>query len=108
MKPYYRVSLIVALFIMAVFAGSFSAQGPTNKEADRVGVNGPAADDLLASLSWRNIGPFHGGRISAVTGPIGQPGVYYVGTPAGGVWKTTSAGVTWFPIFDQFFNVDSI
>src|SRR4029079_16647122 len=30
------------------------------------------------------------------------------GTPAGGVWKTTSAGVTWTPIFDQFTNVDSI
>ncbi len=28
--------------------------------------------------------------------------------PAGGVWKTTSAGVTWFPIFDQLTNVDSI
>jgi photosystem II stability/assembly factor-like uncharacterized protein len=63
---------------------------------------------LLSGLQWRNIGPFHGGRISAVTGAIGQPGVFYVGTPAGGVWKTTSAGVTWFPVFDQFTNVDSI
>ena len=63
---------------------------------------------LYGGLRWRNIGPFHGGRISAVTGAIGQPGVYYVGTPAGGIWKTTSAGVTWFPIFDQFQNVDSI
>src|SRR5262249_23858034 len=59
---------------------------------------------------WRNIGPFHGGRISAVTGAVGagQSGVFYVGTPAGGVWKTTSAGVVWKPIFDQFTNVDSI
>src|SRR5215471_8480584 len=64
--------------------------------------------DLLGGLKWRNIGPFHGGRISAVTGAVGQPGVFYVGTPAGGVWKTTSAGVTWSPIFDQFTQVDSI
>ena len=64
--------------------------------------------DLFAGLRWRNIGPFHGGRIAAVTGAIGQPGVFYVGAPAGGIWKTTSAGVTWFPIFDQFINVDSI
>jgi len=34
--------------------------------------------------------------------------VFYIGAPAGGIWKTTSAGVTWFPIFDQFTNVDSI
>ena len=28
--------------------------------------------------------------------------------PAGGIWKTTNAGVSWSPIFDQFTNVDSI
>jgi photosystem II stability/assembly factor-like uncharacterized protein len=65
--------------------------------------------DLYSGLRWRNIGPFHGGRIAAVTGTIGsEPGTFYVGTPAGGIWKTTSAGVTWFPIFDQFPNVDSV
>jgi len=64
--------------------------------------------ELFAGLRWRNIGPFHGGRVSAVTGAIGQPGVFYLGTPAGGIWKTTNAGVTWVPIFDQFTNVDSI
>ena len=57
--------------------------------------------NLYAGLKWRNVGPFHGGRISSVTGVIGQPGVFYVGMPLGGIWKTTSAGVTWFPIFDQ-------
>jgi photosystem II stability/assembly factor-like uncharacterized protein len=64
--------------------------------------------DLYAGLNWRNVGPFHGGRISSVTGAIGQPGVFYAGTPLGGIWKTTSAGVTWFPIFDQEKSVDSI
>jgi len=72
------------------------------------GVTAQVPNELFAGLKWRSIGPNHGGRISAVSGVIGQPGVYYVGTPAGGVWKTTSAGVTWFPIFDQFQNVDSI
>src|SRR5262249_12626907 len=56
--------------------------------------------DMLGGLKWRNIGPFHGGRIAAVTGAVGQgqAGVFYVGLPAGGIWKSTSAGVTWFPI----------
>jgi photosystem II stability/assembly factor-like uncharacterized protein len=74
-------------------------------------AQGPApqvSPDLFSGLQWRNIGPFHGGRIAAATGAVGQPGVFYVGTPAGGIWKTTSAGVTWFPIFDQFTNVDSV
>src|SRR5580765_3461468 len=75
----------------------------------RLGAAGPVSPDLFAGLRWRNIGPFHGGRISAVTGTVGsEPGTFYVGTPAGGIWKTTSAGVTWFPIFDQFPNVDSV
>jgi photosystem II stability/assembly factor-like uncharacterized protein len=64
--------------------------------------------DLYAGLKWRNVGPFHGGRISSVTGATGQTGVFYVGTPQGGIWKTTSAGVTWFPIFDQVQSVDSV
>jgi photosystem II stability/assembly factor-like uncharacterized protein len=65
--------------------------------------------DLYAGLKWRNVGPFHGGRISSVTGVIGsQAGVFYVGTPLGGIWKTTSGGVTWFPIFDQETSVDSV
>lgn len=63
---------------------------------------------LYAGLQWRDVGPFHGGRISSVTGVIGDPGTFYVGTPQGGIWKTTSAGVTWYPIFDQETSVDSV
>jgi len=63
---------------------------------------------LLSGLVWRNVGPFRGGRISAVSGVIGQPGVFYVGTPNGGVWKTTSAGETWYPIFDSIKTISSI
>ena len=64
--------------------------------------------DLYAGLKWRNVGPFHGGRISSVTGATGQSGVFYVGTPLGGVWKTTSGGVTWFPISDGENSFDSV
>jgi photosystem II stability/assembly factor-like uncharacterized protein len=65
--------------------------------------------NLYAGLKWRNVGPFHGGRISSVTGVIGgDGGVFYVGTPMGGIWKTTSAGVTWYPISDQEASVDSV
>ncbi len=72
------------------------------------GATAQVNPDLYAGLKWRNVGPFHGGRISSVTGVIGQPGVFYFGAPQGGIWKTTSAGVTWFPIFDQVKSVDSV
>ncbi len=62
----------------------------------------------FAGLQWRNIGPFRGGRVSAVTGAIGQPGTFYIGLPGGGVWKTTSMGQTWFPVFDSIKDVAGI
>jgi photosystem II stability/assembly factor-like uncharacterized protein len=69
----------------------------------------PVVDpSLYAGLVWRNVGPFRGGRIAAVSGVVGQPGVFYVGLPAGGVWKTTSAGETWYPLFDSVKTVSSV
>src|SRR5213594_1898707 len=67
-----------------------------------------SVDRPLSALVWRNVGPFRAGRVSAVSGAIGQPGVFYAGTPNGGVWKTTSAGETWFPVFDSVRSVSSI
>jgi len=63
---------------------------------------------LLSGLAWRNVGPFRAGRVTAVSGAIGQPGVFYFGAANGGVWKTTSGGATWFPIFDSIASVSSI
>src|SRR5256884_2513154 len=112
MKTNYCVSLVVAVLGITLLTAAVNAQGPTTTDGasrfDSVEVNLGPGDDLFAGPRWRNIGPFHGGRIAAVTGAIGQPGVFYIGAPAGGIWKTSSAGVTWSPIFDQFTNIDSI
>ena len=56
---------------------------------------------LYSGLRWRSIGPFRAGRVNGVTGVPGQPNVFYSGSVGGGVWKTTNAGRTWFPIFDS-------
>ncbi len=68
----------------------------------------PVDPRLYAGLVWRNVGPFRGGRVSATAGAIGEPGVFYAGFPAAGLWKTTSAGETWFPVFDSITTVSSI
>ena len=107
MKTNYRVLLLVAVFGIALIKAAVNPYA-TYAVGARAAVKAASGDDLLAGLRWRNIGPFHGGRVSAVTGAIGQPGTFYLGAPAGGIWKTTNAGVSWFPIFDQFTNVDSI
>ena len=70
----------------------------------------PVAPDLLTGLHWRNLGPFRAGRVSAVSGATGpsQLGVFYMGLPMGGVWKTTSAGETWYPVFDSVKDASSV
>ncbi|MBA2527401.1 MAG: glycosyl hydrolase, partial [Pyrinomonadaceae bacterium] len=61
----------------------------------------PAKDsDPLKALQWRSIGPFRGGRVTAVAGVTSQPLVYYFGATGGGVWKTTDGGINWEPITD--------
>lgn len=85
LRPHRRH--VLQVFLLATFSGSpiFAQQIPPG---------------LLHGMQWRLIGPHRGGRVTAVAGIAGDPKTYYMGTPGGGVWKTTNAGRTWFPIFD--------
>ena len=62
--------------------------------------------------SWQEIGPSSmnmvdwimgrvAGRLNAITPLPGDDNTVYVGSAAGGVWKTTNAGHSWTPVFDQ-------
>jgi photosystem II stability/assembly factor-like uncharacterized protein len=54
----------------------------------------------LGGMKWRQIGPFRGGRVVAVSGVPGDPTTWYFGGVAGGVWKSTDVGASWKPVFD--------
>ena len=64
--------------------------------------------DLYAGLKWRNIGPFRAGRVTALGGSITQPGVFYAAAALGGVWKTVSAGATWFNVTDSIPDLANV
>src|ERR1700679_1496100 len=52
-------------------------------------------DSPFAALEFRQIGPFRGGRVGAVTGVQSDPLTYYFGATGGGVFKTTDGGIHW-------------
>jgi len=56
---------------------------------------------LLAAMKWRAIGPHRGSRTVAAAGHRSQPHTFFMAAVNGGVWKTTDAGRTWTPIFDD-------
>ena len=68
----------------------------------------PTEAKLIEGLSWRSIGPYRGGRVTAVTGVAGEPQVYYMGATGGGVWKTTNGGISWSPLSDGQVKTGSV
>ncbi len=71
-------------------------------------VQAVAADEddpiaaVIKGLPMRAIGPaFMGGRIAHIEVHPDDPRTWYVGVGSGGVWKTTNAGTTFTPIFDD-------
>jgi hypothetical protein len=57
---------------------------------------------LLSNMKARSIGPAGmSGRVTSIDVVNSQTDVMYVGTASGGIWKSTSGGVDWFPIFDS-------
>ena len=70
-----------------------------------VHAQGTAYDtSLFSALSWREIGPYRGGRSVAAAGSAARPNEYWMGTPGGGVFKTTDGGIDWAPATDKYFG----
>jgi len=59
---------------------------------------------MLQELDWRMVGPYRGGRSTAVTGHPDAPDTFWKGTSGGGVWMTDDAGNTWSNITDGTFG----
>ncbi len=57
---------------------------------------------VLAAFRWRNIGPATmGGRVTDIEGIPSPSKTFFVAAATGGIWKTTNAGTTFRPVFDN-------
>ena len=63
---------------------------------------------LLTNLEYRSVGPTRGGRVTSVAGHPNTPGVFFMGSTGGGLWKTIDYGNNWNNVSDGFFNTPSI
>jgi photosystem II stability/assembly factor-like uncharacterized protein len=61
-----------------------------------------------AGLHYRQVGPWRGGRVTAVAGVPSQPDTFYMGTTGGGVWKSTDSGNSWTNTSDGQIGVASM
>jgi len=88
-------SILTFLFLFVIAAPQgFAQKKPTGGQ----GID----SKLFDQLKFRSIGPaFMSGRIADLAIDPTNENVWYVAVGSGGVWKTTNAGTTFTPIFDD-------
>ena len=102
MKKHYAI-LFSLLFLFTTISIDSYAQRKKNKKQEKSAVEDPLKGISLGSLKFRNIGPaLTSGRIADLAINPNNSSEFYVAAAAGGVWKTTNAGTTFKPIFDNY------
>lgn len=94
-----NVRVFALLLAAAFFSFTLSAE---TKAAVKSSDSSRMKAETFKGLELRGIGPgFMSGRISDIVIHPADRATWYVAVGSGGVWKTTNAGTTWSPIFDD-------
>jgi len=101
----FRLLGIFLLAILIITPDADAQRRRRNKNQEPQGLTYDTT--LYNAMEFRLVGPFRGGRATAVAGVVQDPMSYYMGA-TGGVWKTTNAGESWFNVSDGFFNTASV
>lgn len=98
--------LMAGLFLLLtlVWSSDLQAQRRNRRNAEPAAPKVDLQAEIYNGVEWRSIGPYRGGRASAVTGVPGKPQLFYMGATGGGVWKTENGGTTWQNISDGYFG----
>ena len=87
-----QTSLAFLLVIPLFLCADINAQGIDRDEIERA----------FSGLRLREVGPaVMGGRIADIAVHPTNSSTWYIAVGSGGLWKTTNAGITWTPVFDD-------
>jgi photosystem II stability/assembly factor-like uncharacterized protein len=93
--------LAVALCLLYTLA-SFAQQKAAQQKSLQQKSEPKLEEKTFAGLELRSIGPaLTSGRIADLAVDPRDPRIWFVAVASGGVWKTTNAGTTFTPIFDD-------
>ena len=105
-----KLKLIIPLVLLLTHLTQIYSQ--KQKQAKTIVSSVPVTEEktikydpsLYSGITWREIGPFRGGRSCTVTGIKGNRNLYYFGGVGGGVWRTQDGGTTYENITDKYFG----
>ncbi|HRP01805.1 MAG TPA: glycosyl hydrolase [Candidatus Kapabacteria bacterium] len=90
------ISKLIVLLIFINISSVFS-QASKDKKEDKINA------DLFNNFKLRSIGPAAtSGRIGDIAIHPSDPNTWYIAVSSGNVWKTTNAGSSFTPIFDNY------
>lgn len=91
--------------LLVIAATGFLFAMPATAQRDAAA---PAPEkETLDGLEWRMIGPWRGGRATAIAGHPDDPHFYVQGA-IGGVFVTRNSGESWEPVSDKDFTTSSV
>src|SRR5260370_30107573 len=103
MFPPARLVLATCLLVLA------SSAAAQRRTAAAPAVPAALFDtSLYNALEWREIGPFRGGRVTAVAGDAPPPPTFYFGGTGGGVGEKADGGLPPTPLSGKVFRPGSL
>ena len=101
MKKKYISLILTSLVLTPAFTQKASVKGSNNSKV--VGGADSLIKPILNQVNFRMIGPAttSGRIVDIAVNPINSS-EYYLAAAYGGVWKTSNAGITYKPIFDNY------
>jgi len=105
MKHMNLRKFFVLVFSLSLILSIYPLFSQGNQDSEEINKIDPSA---YKAVKWRCIGPYRGGRVTAVAGIPSKPYTYYFGACGGGVWKTEDGGLNWRPVSDGYFNTGSV